>query len=86
MNGFVENIESIAVGNGEYRRVLDTATNCQLVVMALKSKEELGAEVHELDILFRRRAAAACSFGKIPSRIEGLYRQLCSGRAAQQSY
>ncbi len=41
MKGFVENIESIAVKNEEFRRVFYTAKNCQLVVMAFKSKEEI---------------------------------------------
>ena len=36
MKGFVKHIESIAVKNEEFRRVLYTAKNCQLVVMALK--------------------------------------------------
>ena len=30
-----------------------TAKPCQLVVMALKPKEEIGAEVHRLDQFFR---------------------------------
>lgn len=53
MKGFVEDIESIAVKNQEFRRVLYTAKNCQLVVMALKPGEEIGAEVHTLDQFFR---------------------------------
>lgn len=53
MNGFVQEIERIAVVNAEFRRVLYTAKNCQLVVMALKPQEEIGAEVHELDQFFR---------------------------------
>ena len=53
MKGFVQDIESLAVGNTEFRRVLYTATNCQLVLMALKPKEEIGAEVHQLDQFFR---------------------------------
>src|SRR5664280_3678882 len=53
MKGFVKNIESIAVKSEECRRVLYTAKNCQLVVMALKPKEEIGAEVHKLDQFFR---------------------------------
>ena len=53
MNGFVQDIESIAVTNEEFRRVLYTAKNCQLVVMALKPQEEIGAEVHTLDQFFR---------------------------------
>ena len=53
MKGFVQNIEDIAVKNEEFRRVLYTARNCQLVVMALKPKEEIGMEVHKLDQFFR---------------------------------
>lgn len=53
MKGYVQNIESIAVKNEEFRRVVYTAKNCQLVVMALKPKEEIGAEVHKLDQFFR---------------------------------
>ena len=33
--------------------MLYTAKHCQLVVMALKPKEEIGAEVHKLDQFFR---------------------------------
>ena len=53
MKGFVKDIESIAVKNEDFRRVLYTAKNCQLVVMALKPQEEIGAEVHTLDQFFR---------------------------------
>lgn len=53
MKGFVQDIESLAVRNDDFRRVLYTAKHCQLVVMALKPEEEIGAEVHELDQFFR---------------------------------
>lgn len=53
MKGFVQNIEKIAVANQDFRQVLYTAKNCQLVVMSLKSKEEIGMEVHKLDQFFR---------------------------------
>ena len=53
MKGFVQDIEGIAVRNDEFRRVLYTAKHCQLVVMALKPKEEIGAEVYKLDQCFR---------------------------------
>jgi mannose-6-phosphate isomerase-like protein (cupin superfamily) len=45
----VQDIERLAVANADFRRVLSTAKNCQLVVMALKPSEEIGAEVHTLD-------------------------------------
>lgn len=53
MKGFVQNIESIAVDNRAFRRVLYTANSCQLVVMSLAPQEEIGAEVHDLDQFFR---------------------------------
>lgn len=53
MKGFVKDIEGIAVENGAFRRVLYTAKHTQLVVMALKPQEEIGAEVHKEDQFFR---------------------------------
>ena len=53
MKGFVKDIESIAVKNEDFRQVLYTAKNCQLVIMALKPDEEIGMEVHKLDQFFR---------------------------------
>lgn len=53
MKGFITNIESIVDKNDAFRRVLYTAKNCQLVVMALKPKEDIGEEVHTLDQFFR---------------------------------
>jgi mannose-6-phosphate isomerase-like protein (cupin superfamily) len=53
MKGFVQDIESLTVNNDNFRRVLYTAKNCQLVLMSLKPGEEIGAEVHTLDQFFR---------------------------------
>lgn len=53
MKGYVQDIEGIAMRNEEFRKVLYTAQHCQLVVMALKPNEEIGAEVHKLDQFFR---------------------------------
>jgi mannose-6-phosphate isomerase-like protein (cupin superfamily) len=53
MQGFVKDIEAIAVANSDFRQVLYTARHCQLVVMALKPKEEIGEEIHKLDQFFR---------------------------------
>lgn len=58
MKGFVRDIEGIAIGNEAFRRVLYTAKHCQLVVMALKPGEEIGAEVHKLDQFFRIESGA----------------------------
>jgi mannose-6-phosphate isomerase-like protein (cupin superfamily) len=53
MKGFVQNIEDIANRNKEFRKVLYTAGNIQLVVMTLNPKDEIGLELHELDQFFR---------------------------------
>src|SRR5471030_2465832 len=53
MKGFVKNIEEISVKNEDFRQVLYTAKNCQLVIMALKPGEEIGMAVHKLDQFFR---------------------------------
>ena len=51
--GFVQNIETLATQNDKFRQVLYTAKHCQLVLMALSPKEDIGAEVHQLDQFFR---------------------------------
>ena len=53
MKGYVKNIESLAIKNTEFRQVLYTAKHCQLVLMSLNPKEDIGAEVHKLDQFFR---------------------------------
>ena len=53
MKGYVQDIEGLAVKNADFRQVLYTAQHCQLVLMALQPKEEIGAEVHTLDQFFR---------------------------------
>lgn len=58
MKGYVQDIESITTDNCDFRRVLYTARNCQLVVMALKPQEDIGAEVHKLDQFFRVEAGS----------------------------
>ena len=51
--GYVQNIEEIATSNTDFRQVLFTATNCQLVVMALDVHADIGEEVHTVDQFFR---------------------------------
>ena len=71
MKGFVQDIEDLAVKNDEFRRVLYTAKHCQLVVMALKPKEEIGAEVHTLDQFFRVEAGTVRRFSTAFGRRSG---------------
>jgi mannose-6-phosphate isomerase-like protein (cupin superfamily) len=47
MKGYVENIEEATVSNRDFRRVLYTGKNLQLVLMTLQPGEEIGEEVHE---------------------------------------
>jgi mannose-6-phosphate isomerase-like protein (cupin superfamily) len=53
MKGYIKDIEGLAVKNEDFRQVVYTAQHCQLVLMALKPKEDIGAEVHKLDQFFR---------------------------------
>lgn len=47
MVGYVTNIEQATLENEDYRRVLFTGPNTQLVLMTLKPGEEIGLETHE---------------------------------------
>ena len=47
MRGFVDDIEELTEGNTDFRRVLYTATNMQLVLMTLQPGDEIGEEVHD---------------------------------------
>ena len=51
--GYVTNIEKNSLDNGNFRKVLYTAKNSQLVVMSLKPKEEIGMETHQFDQFIR---------------------------------
>ena len=47
MNGYSANIEELSLKNENFRKVLYTDKRCQLVVMSLREKEEIGMEVHK---------------------------------------
>jgi len=52
--GFVANIEEETRKNTDFRRVLYTGKNCQLVLMTLKPMEDIGMETHDdVDQFFR---------------------------------
>jgi len=53
MKGYIGNIEQETKENSDYRRVLYTAKNSQLVVMNIQPGDEIGEEVHELDQFIR---------------------------------
>ena len=46
MDGYVDKIESVTRENEDFRRVLFTGPNTQLVVMTLQPGEEIGLETH----------------------------------------
>jgi mannose-6-phosphate isomerase-like protein (cupin superfamily) len=75
MKGFVKDIEKLAVESHDFRRVLYTAKNCQLVTMALKPGEEIGAEVHHLDQFFRVEA------GTGEAVLDGVHTPIAAGFA-----
>ena len=47
MKGYVDNIEEETVANDDFRRVLYTGKNLQLVLMTLPPGCDIGEEVHE---------------------------------------
>lgn len=47
MKGYKNNIEQLTLENNNFRRVLYTGKHCQLVLMCLQPKEEIGLETHE---------------------------------------
>jgi len=47
MKGFSANIEEMTLQNGNFRKVLYTASHSQLVLMSLQPNEDIGKEVHE---------------------------------------
>lgn len=53
MKGYVTNIEQLALENTNFRQVLYTARNSQLVLMSLPPGGEIGSEVHTLDQFIR---------------------------------
>jgi len=59
MKGYITNIEEETLKNEDYRRVLYTAKNSQLVLMCIKPGDEIGEEIHHLDQFIRFEAGSA---------------------------
>ncbi|MDO8572063.1 MAG: cupin domain-containing protein [bacterium] len=53
MRGYVTNIEKLSLENDNFRKVLYTDKNSQLVLMSLLVGEEIGEEVHDVDQFLR---------------------------------
>lgn len=75
MKGFVTNIEEDTLENQDFRRVLYTAKNSQLVLMSLRANEEIGEEVHELDQFIRIEAGQGLAV------LDGVAHRLSDGSA-----
>ena len=75
MRGYVTNIENDSLENEDFRRVLYTAKNMQLVLMSLRGKEEIGEEVHELDQFIRVEAGEGIAI------LDGVAHRLSDGSA-----
>lgn len=53
MDGYVTNIEKLSKENDNFRKVLYTDKNSQLVLMSLKPGEDIGEEIHDVDQFLR---------------------------------
>lgn len=54
MKGYHSNIEQDTVNNENFRKVVYTGKHCQLVLMSLKPREEIGHETHDENDQFLR--------------------------------
>jgi len=59
MKGYLVNIEKETLENTDFRRVLYTGKNSQLVLMSIAVGEEIGEEVHDLDQFIRFEQGSA---------------------------
>jgi mannose-6-phosphate isomerase-like protein (cupin superfamily) len=73
MKGFVTNIEEATLENDDFRRVLYTTNNCQLVLMCIPAGEDIGEEVHDVDQFIRIEE------GEAQSVLDGVERELTDG-------
>lgn len=53
MKGYVHNIEKLSIENENFRKVLYTSNNGQLVLMSLHAGEDIGEEIHDVDQFLR---------------------------------
>lgn len=75
MKGYIVNIEEATRENENFRKVLYTAKNSQLVLMSLKPGEEIGEEVHQLDQFLR------CESGQGKAVLDGVEHEVVDGTA-----
>ena len=75
MKGYVTNIEEDSLSNKDFRRVLYTAKNTQLVLMSIRPNEDIGEEVHSLDQFIRVEAGHGLAI------LDGVEHQISDGTA-----
>jgi len=59
MKGYITNIEKATKENNNFRQVLYTAKNSQLVLMSIEPGDDIGVEVHHLDQFIRIEQGSA---------------------------
>jgi quercetin dioxygenase-like cupin family protein len=75
MKGYVTNIEDDTLKNKDFRRVLYTGKNSQLVLMNLRPKGEIQEEFHALDQFIRVETGEGVAI------LDGVEHQLSDGTA-----
>ena len=75
MKGYVSKIETDTIENRDFRRVLYTAKNTQLVLMSLRPKEDIGEEIHKLDQFIRIESGSGVAI------LDGVKHQISDGFA-----
>ena len=73
MKGFVDDIEKLTEENADFRRVVYTGHNLQLVLMSIEPGDEIGEEVHgDRDQFFRIEAGEGeISIDGVVHRVKG---------------
>lgn len=74
MKGYVTDIEDQTEANKDFRHVLYTGQNLQLVLMSLKPGQDIGAETHDMHDQFFR-----VEYGKGEVVIDGVTHKVRSG-------
>jgi len=73
MKGYIVNIEKLSLENENFRKVLYTAKNSQLVIMSLAPGEDIGEEIHHLDQFIR------CEAGEGKAILDGVSHEITDG-------
>ena len=70
MKGYISNIEKETIENNNFRKVLYTGKNSQLVVMSLLPGQDIGEEVHNVDQFIR------IEYGKGQAVLDGVVHEM----------